>query len=418
MTNARKARIIGRFRVLRRHVSLPATETISKEADVIAQSDVVASITARSTRSGLFVLLVFVCLNAFLLVAYLFSGKFGNSELKDQARLKGEFSCRTALTDFPLLMYALQSPLEQNLDSAIYQFHQGKAPQVVLLGSSLMQYPTWLADKGNVHPRESFFYFRSRFIEEQCKQARNIFNISVPLLNVSDAARLTEKFLTGTRRPQVLVYGVGPRDFYDTLQPAPCKTNYFNFLADSFDYVSNSERYFANPVETLSNLSLRAFFLYTKKDEVLALAKNSVKELLNKRTMPEPDNLFPMGPQRNLDEYALHYRDATAESFDRQFFFLDHLLTVCSQQHISVILLNMPITRENAELLPGSLYSAYVERLRDSAKKHNHQFVDVYHDPKFRPDDFLDSVHLNAQGSRKFLELVAPIIDATVLQTQ
>ncbi|CAN5674620.1 hypothetical protein BH10CYA1_BH10CYA1_55160 [soil metagenome] len=362
---------------------------------------------------GLVAICFFIGMNFALILLFNHSRNCLNSDAKTAARIKGTCSARATLFDLPLFMWALQNPLEQNLDAAIYQLNSQKPPQVILLGSSLMQYPTWFADMGNTLPQEAYYHFRSKTIAEQCVRAKEIFNLSVPLLGVSDAAKIVDSYLSGPRHPEVLVYGVGPRDFYDNLASAPSKSQYFNFLIEGSDYLFNRDLYFKDFSDCATSLARRTFFVFQRRHELLAVGKNTIKEVLHRNSAEQPANLFPMNPQRNLDEYKLHYKGVSKKTLSAQFEFLNRMLGHCHQQGIKVVLVSMPLTRENKELLPGDLYLYFNESLKNIAAANHQKFLDA-NETQFNTDHFLDSVHLNAGGSRKFLNLIAPMIDSEI----
>jgi hypothetical protein len=316
--------------------------------------------------------------------------------------------------DLPMLMWAMQTPEEQVLDSCLHQLKAGSPPDVVLLGSSLMEYPTWFADSGDTLPNEAYYHFRSKTMEKNCVKAKNILNLSVPLLNASDASRIVDSYLSGLAHPRILVYGVGPRDFYDNLLSKPNTSKYFNYLSRGSDFYSNKDAYFANASDAVTSLLTRAFFIFQRREQLLLLGKSTIKEILHINHPASPGSLFPMGPQRNIPEYTLHYKNITETKLELQLTFLNQMLATCARQHIRVILTSMPLTKENRALLPDHLYFNLNQHLAKLAILNGQRFLNA-NGPEYGTDDFLDSVHLNAKGSRKFLKMIAPLIDAEMV---
>jgi hypothetical protein len=287
-------------------------------------------------------------------------------------------------------------------------------PDVFLFGSSLMIFPLWFADHGDNLPDSAYYNFRSKALQNKCTEAHQICNMSLALMSASDANRIVDRYFQGEHAPKVLVYGVGPRDFYDDFSKSPSASVYFNVLSSLDDYSKNSKQYFHSANDELQNIGKRAYFMFAKRAEIVLMGKSLVKQLIHKEKPPASTANVPasdMGPQRNLDEYKGHYKGISADALNPQMQCLDQLLKVCSKRNIRVIVLGMPLTQENRDLLPPHVYQSFTQKLSTLAVANNQKFVDLNNN-KFETRDFLDSAHLNATGASKFVDLVATAINA------
>ncbi|HEY9679211.1 MAG TPA: hypothetical protein V6C76_14475 [Drouetiella sp.] len=357
--------------------------------------------------AGLMACAIFATMNIGLLFVYQVRNLM-SSDAKNLACATGSFSALTCLHDMPLLMWAIQNSYERILDSGLHEIIPGSPPEVVLLGSSIMQLPTWFADKGDILPDQAYYYFRSASLEKKCATKRGILNLACPLTYASDVARIVEDRLSGTRKPDVIVYGIAPRDLFDNSVGEPNKSQFFAYLAKRSDYLGNSDSYFSNVFDGAYNLILQGLFIYQKRNELIELAKMTGKEILRRNKPVEPAPVT-MDIKRNLDEYRAHYENLNVDALNRQLKFLEALLATCERRQIRVILISMPLTNENKALLAKQLYPTFNQKLSTLAN--------IYHQKLFQPEDrdfesadFMDSVHLNARGSKKFIAQLVPLI--------
>jgi hypothetical protein len=276
-----------------------------------------------------------------------------------------------------------------------------------------MIFPLWFADHGNNLPDSAYYSFQSKALEEKCPHANKICNLSLALLNASDAQRLVEDKLDGSYKPRVLVYGVGPRDFYDDYIKEPADSVYFNNQARLSDFTTDGKTFFANPYTELCHIGKDAYFLYWKHDSFLNVGKSIVKAVLNRDKPSAVVPLTDMGPQRNLDEYRGHYKDISVQALDAQMSFLQRLLATCSKRHIQVILLSMPLTAANQALLPEGVYRSFNEKLAAAANSSGHKFINL-NGINFDSSDFLDSAHLNAKGAHRLVEALSTEVETAL----
>jgi hypothetical protein len=116
--------------------------------------------------------------------------------------------------------------------------------------------------------------------------------------------------------------------------------------------------------------------------------------------------------QDNTAEYRKRYRTANENIFCVQARFLQMLLALCKDSGIAVIVVNMPVTAQNMQLLPAGTYERYLQVLSAESDKHGATFIDLNQDPRFTPDDFYDTIHMNAGGGKKLADAILSEIAA------
>ena len=323
----------------------------------------------------------------------------------------------------------------------------GTAPQVVLLGSSLMLTPINLADAqvldktldGSQHHESAYF---SQLIENLTGRHVQTFNFALPGEMPSDAFLITKLLLKGDKKPELIVYGVGPRDFMDNLLASPSSTDPYHYLAKLDDGAlakTNSQW-----DERLDGLLGKIIYPYGKREEIT----EQFGRLLDKLTaelLPESirshrfsnqqlhtllplyqpmriavgECMFsPMAMQKssgfkdNIEEYKRRYGSLKWETFLSQLRYLANCLEVARKQGTEVVIVSMPITRVNRSLIPSLAWHAYKRSLRVIAMSKGARFVDLDESKEFSDADFGDTVHLNTIGGIKLIQLIV----AEVLQ--
>jgi hypothetical protein len=109
----------------------------------------------------------------------------------------------------------------------------------------------------------------------------------------------------------------------------------------------------------------------------------------------------------NSKEYAMRYQPFKPKVFNSQSQYMDKLLQQAHQMGFAVVLVNMPILKQNSDLLPAGIYDKYRNCISELAKKNGATFVDCNQAGLFSRKDFCDPVHLHGLGAQKFLRIVA-----------
>jgi len=99
------------------------------------------------------------------------------------------------------------------------------------------------------------------------------------------------------------------------------------------------------------------------------------------------------------------YLPVNAPLFATQQFYFQKLLALLKDNNVPVIVIDMPLTKENLALLPADTLAKYRDAVQSSCKK--------FSDHLLRPDfpmsraDFEDSAHMNAGGGKKLFKCIA-----------
>jgi hypothetical protein len=320
-----------------------------------------------------------------------------------------------------------QNGVLQTIDSGIQQFKLSKRADVVLLGSSLVMAPVWTADfkKLGLAAVGSFYTYHrfdmlARALSQHRRQPLEVFSFAVPGAMVSDMYLVVEKLLADQKAPSLVIYGIAPRDFMDDLAAGETKTAVFQRLGDVSD-LNHSDFAKAGFDEKLELVMDRGFYLFGKRTRYQAKVDQCCRKIAERQITDRQSadakggdvfattaGVFPLlqDPKilwrKSVDEYHMRYQKFNQHQFTKQEQFLRDTLSTCNKRGIQVLLVNMPLTQANLDLMPPGLYDKYLQSVRAIARDNSVALLDLSAD-KFGNQCFYDTVHLNEIGAKELL---------------
>lgn len=326
-----------------------------------------------------------------------------------------------------------------------------KAPDIVLLGSSLMMSALHGGDAVFLNSNQNAAYHHnSELLESELKRKlgsdHTTFAFALGGEMASDAYVMSRTLLFEGKKPKTIIYGVAPRDFMDKALGSPASTEPFRLMEriGQLSDISLSSR--TSFWEQFEYVLTRMSDLYDHRPDFVYLQHRYTKQLLTKvcgiNDLELVHTPFPIrkqafqelpgdsGPNEvligppppgsikymdNLSEYKYRYAKFDKRQFDSQVGYLKKLMDGCLAEGINVILVNMPLTRDNIALMPPGLYDNYMSTMKSVVNDYKGQFLDLNDETLFPKSFFGDSVHLNAYGGKQFFEvLAAKIADSRV----
>jgi len=332
----------------------------------------------------------------------------------------------------------------------------GKKPQIVILGSSLVVATVNDGDATTLGEAiDGTLHHRSITLEKAIAQATDrpvdraplsqsfaiggqmasdAYAILRTLFN-SDNDNLKNRFVS----PKIIVWGIAPRDFMDATFTDPDTSStvmYLDNLTANHDALGTRKPYIWRQMEYLADA---LFYAYGERDHFVVLQKQVVygvlarlglvkaeeigtvktpQELLRiaRRELPEDNGLhqWMVKPQQqaisqfedNSKEYSARYNPYKEKLFMMQLSYLHKFLVLSKLLGIKVVLVNMPLTQENLNLIPAGRYKMYLDAVKNLAVQNQATVLD-YNDGKlFGHEFFNDPVHLNGYGSQRFFQMV------------
>lgn len=349
-------------------------------------------------------------------------------------------------------------------------------PDILLIGSSLPMCAIFYTegpgyfdlDKGaqirklklnlmQAYPKAA--YFTEKLKESTGKEVR-VFNFAGAACMASDTKLVLDRCIAANKKPPVIIYGVGLRDFVDNVNPPPGETPYYKSLCNLPFILSHFAE--STKLRSFSDLCLSAISnIYELRNDFRTTAEYFACKMLNHPTSIEiafmlgetnrqsklaatlPTDQKPLSatgqkplsptdqkpsvaittnrsssakawvspvakvqpsntastPLSQLD-YVQRYTPANYKRLHEEMLELQTLLSNCRKQGIKIVLINMPVSEEHKSLAPRGLRETYLSELRKLSAQAT-LFVD-YEDEQFPDGDFFDTVHLGPKGATKF----------------
>lgn len=323
-----------------------------------------------------------------------------------------------------------------------------KVHNVALLGSSLMVSAVAGVDANYLNDTLDLSqYHQAKYLSDQLITKFggnfNCLNLSIPGQMPSDAYMTLKAMVATSNRPDIVVYGVAPRDFIDSTMSSPADTETFQFLRRIVNIDDVASKVFRTPYARLEWFINKYFYISEHAADFQLKFKEASETLVNKWVAcPKSEHPFTWwdrikllpkylageirpyavmtGPIseaearkrwiNNAPEYIERYKHPDKHVYHTQFHFLAEMAKFCKKERIELVLVNMPITSYNVGILGPPRYMAYVGDLHVFALKNNVAFYDMCTPSTYSNSDFHDSVHLNAYGGRKFFDQLVNII--------
>ena len=314
-----------------------------------------------------------------------------------------------------------------------------KAPDVVLLGSSLFFQPFGRLEANYAgHDIDYVRHHRVTYMENALRQqgfgkTDIVYNFSLPGSLVSDDYLVLRSLLTGARTPKVAVLGVSMRDMIDTTVHCIGTTPPFRLLTRYTDIGDILDIAMPKLWQRFDYFAQKDLYLWGKKLDLQVMLSEATKSTLGPKfskwfgasrlaeadpTRNLPSNLrseveyFPMHANEpvswtdNADEYKRRYRNANEKMFKDEATFLAKAADLAAQRGIQLVLVNAPLTPENHVLMPPGAYDHYLAFLHEFASKRGIPLVDLDGKPQFVHADFYDNAHMNAVGGAKMANAI------------
>lgn len=313
---------------------------------------------------------------------------------------------------------------------------------VAILGSSLMVAAINNCDANYLNrPLNLTQHHQSIYLNDQLEKTFGgkfrSYNLSAPGQMPSDAYLTLKAMLSTAHRPDVVVYGVAPRDFCDSQMGSPTDTEPFHFLTRLVSTDDCSGGLFRDPFGKLSwFIDRNLYFAHHAIDWQMLTDRWGSRILAKAAPLPsgskaydfwqrcqllpayKPGEIHPNAVitnpitqeaaianfKDNTGEYVERYKKVDRHTFDTQLYFLGKIASLCKKERVELVLVNMPITKENINVLGATTYLDYVSTLKQKAFAKGYTFFDLNYFYLYNTDIYCDYVHLNAFGGAKFVD--------------
>lgn len=317
-------------------------------------------------------------------------------------------------------------------------------PEVVLLGSSLVMHPISRQDADYLNRDFDYVHHhRSCYMADRLSQKLGLpgldcYNFSLPGAVTSDDYLIARALFSSERSPRLIVLCLTMRDFNDHGVPCAAATAAFRYLR-RFTNIDDIVDIAMPQIWQRSDYWIgKVLYLWDKKLDMQAILAERSKQLckplvgkvcrqggLNEldlgRNMPinlrseveEGTSIvtphIPYSFEDNTREFRKRYRPNDG-LFVTEVEFLDRFMRLCQEQGSEVVLVNMPLTKENMALMPPRAYDKYLSMLKAKSRQWNCVLLNLNQSPAFQKTDFHDTVHMTASGGKKMVDAIVSVI--------
>ncbi|HEY9778049.1 MAG TPA: SGNH/GDSL hydrolase family protein [Planktothrix sp.] len=316
---------------------------------------------------------------------------------------------------------------------------------VVMLGSSLVV--SAVSECEALFKNQALdlcFYRRSEYFDRQMQRFLNkpyeTLNLATPGQIPSDAYLVLKTALANGINPGLVIYGIAPRDFIDHTLNNAGDTEPFHYLSRLVPVDECTDEIYSTPLSQFDLKLRQTVKLYGDSPDIISALQPFMRDFvhsadgdlfhrLNDQTFmqvplahfdkdSQNPNVFPgtaiaevpSSTSRpfldNTEDYKCRYKQPNDGNYQAQVRFLDKLIALCQANDVNIVIVNMPITKGNVQLLEPAWRERYFADVQRIVKLHNVPFLDQCQFEAYAPDDFCDTVHLNGFGGRKFLDLL------------
>lgn len=262
------------------------------------------------------------------------------------------------------------------------------------------------------------------------------FSFAIGGQMASDVFAIASTLFSKNNQPNVVLWGIAPRDFLDATFGYPSDTEtvrYMNKIADA-EVLGESKPFWQRVEHLLGQLS----YIYAKRQDFIYAQQEFYKSILSAIgpmsdmehirapakllkiamiTLPEdvapgqhmvqPHEIIREIYTDNSVEYRQRYNPFKLRTLKQQMGYLEKFLLFARSRGIRVCLVNMPLTEDNMKLMPLSSYDLYLASVGNLASKYNATFWDFNKKGMFSKSEFFDPVHLSGTGGMKLFRLIA-----------
>ena len=319
---------------------------------------------------------------------------------------------------------------------------------VLLLGSSLFLHAEWSVDRTipitepwgkTTIISESHYHLAQGLENELTKEGSepsHVYNLAAGGALISDAYLLLFHYLQKHPKPSVVVLDCAPRSFNDTGVTEPDATPVFDYCFQIQDFPELHKVYLKGNSAKVNYVLSKVFFLYHHRKWLSESAQKWLVQPLTDATQvaqSKPPTKIPQygatshttneienGPTverseeslrmaKSLQEYKDRYRFMTRYALCPQLRFLERIEDLCTEKQIKLIIVNMPLSKENKKLFSDGFYDSYRADVAKTVRSPA-VFIDLAASENWPMSCYHDSVHLNEKGGARLNKVIANAI--------
>lgn len=313
----------------------------------------------------------------------------------------------------------------------IDEFPKDNKGTILMLGSSLGIFPAALADfKAFGEPKpgaDKFLHYSSyRYLDQLLSTQAGS---PVRTLNLSNQGGMTSEDLLLLKgafkagiKPKLVILLTGPRDFLDhqTNKVGESKLSKALLVRISDSLWNLSE----TPTANLETLASRFLPLFVQRDAITKLLTARLKQTIafishkpyREKLPPTGGSLESIRDEPGSPEmmefytanYKIRYLPIDWKRWKLESDALGQIVEFCQQRKVPLLIVAMPLTSSNRNLLPAEFigkHQSMLARLFNN-NKDNAVLLDLFASDQFNIEDYMDTVHLRSCGGIKLAQMI------------
>ncbi len=322
-------------------------------------------------------------------------------------------------------------------------------PQVVMMGSSLIAVPSISCDQAFVRAKSPYSavpdmfafshykrcdYFKM-LLSNQLGKKVDVVNLGLAGIVASDQRLILEKALAFNKKPTMVVWTIAPAEFIWNDGCGVDKTRIglafktYSWPADAGELALTADRLrreFTWHFDLLENelaackIPMGDYFSKwmhrTESAKTAIAAKPAAEDDPLKDVTPKMDAYGRTNKLEDIANFRRNYAKVDGKLFDQQIEYFTKTLDMCNQHDVPMVIVNMPLTKYNRDLIDKSVYDKYLTSVTEISKQHRIPFIDMDDSEQFTLSDFYDSTHLNESGGKKLFTALSERIPKLAAQ--
>ncbi len=362
--------------------------------------------------------------------------------------------------------------VERAAQAPEYIFSNAPAQDLLILGSSLILAPSerlndmeepkpGSSEKTGSAPRATIYQNEIRRLNGR---QHSIKILAVPGAMASDQLKVVEYLLEEKKQPALLIFTYAPRDFMandvgDNPDYTPTgRVFHFSNLEHNFlprsltpakiedcikahgNFIDSVRRWKLRQLKELAckltshpeTLFHAAYKAEQKSKDVAPTTANAQPGAEAKPTQPvqaaqkttpvaattglTKDSAPPTQDKAllkvDLDLYKSRYQPINHKRIKQLLYYLEEMLSRLKQARVPVILLGMPISKENQDIIGQAEYLRLRDMIATIGTRYGAETIDMNEGPEtfILDKDFTDSVHLNQVGAGRFVNIASVLV--------
>lgn len=265
-------------------------------------------------------------------------------------------------------------------------------------------------------------HVRANYFDEQLHKHLGInaktFSLGIGGGIVKDMELLLDKALASRNAPGLVVITIGPRDFIDNTNSSERCTvaTYFksrfteakqvtDLPSATTDVLNKSWNFYRlrSDYHTVSQLLANQWVsLFRHEEPKTKISLKTEEPIFDPQIIVGKDD-----KDRITDFYRDAYKTVQQDKLSEQTASFRKMLTLCRAHKIPCLVVSMPLSAHNLSQLPDGFATEYKDIVARECAENGAKFLYLMDDQRFADTDFRDNVHLTADGSMRFWNLVA-----------